>query len=157
MMNGPAPHFVMVADGATDDSNNAVIAGNERVLRARLADARFFWEQDRRQKLEDYLPQLEGVVFHARLGSMKEKAEAHRKAGALALFQIVPGADPNEAARAGILCKADLVTEMVGEFPDLQGVMGRYIRRPRRAVRFTKPSRSITHREGREILPGPRR
>ena len=124
----PAPHFVMVADGATDDSNDAVIAGNERVLRARLADARFFWDQDRSQSLEKHLDALKGVVFHARLGNMHEKARRIEEL-ALTLCPAIKGADPDEAARAGLLCKADLVTEMVGEFPDLQGIMGRYYAR----------------------------
>ena len=124
----PAPHFVMVADGATDDSNNAVIAGNERVLRARLADARFFWEQDRSRSLEKHLDALKGVVFHARLGSMFKKAERIEELARL-LSREVPGALAERAARAGLLCKADLVTEMVGEFPDLQGIMGRYYAR----------------------------
>ena len=121
----PAPRFVMVANTETENDSASIIAGNERVLRARLADARFFWDQDRRQRLEDYLPALEGVVFHARLGSMKDKAQ---RIAALArnLCSEIPGADPDQATRAGLLCKADLVTEMVGEFPDLQGVMGRY-------------------------------
>ena len=121
----PASHFVMVADGATDDSNNAVIAGNERVLRARLADARFFWDQDTRRTLADLVDDLQGVVFHARLGNMKDKAERIENL-ARTLCPAIPGADPDRAARAGRLCKADLVTEMVGEFPDLQGIMGRY-------------------------------
>ena len=95
------------------------------MLRARLADARFFWDQDQRKKLEEYLPALEGVVFHARLGSMAEKAQ-RIEALARSLCSRVAGADPDQATRAGILCKADLVTEMVGEFPDLQGIMGRY-------------------------------
>ena len=124
----PAPRFIMVANTETENDCAAVIAGNERVLRARLADARFFWDQDRRQKLEDYLPQLKGVVFHARLGSMADKA---RRIAKLAgdFFSEITGADPKQAARAGLLCKADLVTEMVGEFPDLQGIMGRYYAR----------------------------
>ena len=129
----PSPQFVMVADGATDDSINAVIAGNERVLRARLADARFFWKQDTSKPLEDYLPALGGVVFHTRLGNMREKAQRIEKL-ARSLFIAIqdanpdwaPDADQNDAARAGRLCKADLVTEMVGEFPDLQGIMGSY-------------------------------
>ena len=124
----PAPRFVMVADGATVDSNNAVIAGNERVLRARLADARFFWDQDKSQGLKNHVGALEGVVFHARLGSMKDKAQRIEKL-ARTLCPAIPGADPDRAARAGLLCKADLVTEMVGEFPDLQGIMGRYYAR----------------------------
>ncbi len=128
-----APRFVMVSSAEMAEGATAVIAGNERVLRARLADARFFWDQGRRQRLENCLPALEGVVFHARLGSMKDKAE---RIAALArtLFIIIKNANPewagdakpDDAARAGLLCKADLVTEMVGEFPDLQGVMGRY-------------------------------
>ena len=129
----PAPHFVMVADGATDDSNDAVIAGNERVLRARLADARFFWNQDTRKPLADRVQQLEGVVFHTRLGSMKDKAEriANLARNLCIAFKDTnedwaAGADPEQAYRAGLLCKADLVTEIVGEFPDLQGIMGRY-------------------------------
>ena len=116
-------HFIMVANAETDDDNAVVVAGNERVLRARLADARFFWEQDSYQPLAARVPQLEGVVFHARLGSMYEKA---RRIGELAhtLSGWIENADAKEAARAGFLCKADLVTEMVGEFPDLQGIMG---------------------------------
>ena len=119
----PPPRFVMVADTETGDGSAAVIAGNERVLRARLADARFFWDQDRRQRLEERLPALEGVVFHARLGSMAHKAERIAKL-AHSLCQWIEDADPDDAARAGLLCKADLVSEMVGEFPELQGHMG---------------------------------
>ena len=121
----PAPHFIMVANTETENDCATIVAGNERVLRARLADARFFWDQDKRQKLIDRLPQLEGVIFHARLGSMADKG---RRIAELAgsFFAEITGADPKQAARAGLLCKADLVTEMVGEFPDLQGVMGRY-------------------------------
>ena len=105
-----------------------VIAGNERVLRARLADARFFWDQDRRYKLEDNVPVLQGVVFHARLGSMAYKVQRIEVLARI-LCRWIEDADPDLAARAGLLCKADLVTEMVGEFPDLQGVMGRYYAR----------------------------
>ena len=121
----PAPRFVMVANIETESDCAAVIAGNERVLRARLADARFFWDQDRRQPLADHVPRLEGVVFHARLGSIANKAQ-RISALARSLCPVVRGADPDQTTRAGILCKADLVTEMVGEFPDLQGVMGYY-------------------------------
>ena len=120
-----APRFVMVANTEMAEGATAVIAGNERVLRARLADARFFWDQGRRVSLADRVPQLSGIVFHARLGSMYDKAKRIERLARL-LCSIVPGADPDDAARAGLLCKADLVTEMVGEFPDLQGVMGRY-------------------------------
>ena len=126
--NRLAPRFVMIANTKTSDDSAAVIAGNERVLRARLADARFFWDQDRSQSLEKHLDTLKGVVFHARLGSMYEKAKRIEKL-APTLCPAIKGADPNEAARAGLLCKADLATEMVGEFPDLQGIMGRYYAR----------------------------
>ena len=118
-----APRFVMVANTETADGNATIVAGNERVLRARLADARFFWDQDRRQRLEERVPQLEGVVFHARLGSMAEKTERNATLARI-LCRHIEGADPDKAARAGLLCKADLVTEMVGEFPELQGTMG---------------------------------
>ena len=124
----PAPHFIMVSNVETEDRGDAVIAGNERVLRARLADARFFWDQDKQHKLEDRVEALDGVIFHARLGSMKNKAERIEKLARTLYLQISGGADPDkadQAARAGRLCKADLVTQMVGEFPDLQGVMGR--------------------------------
>ena len=123
-----APRFVMVANTENENDCAAVIAGNERVLRARLADARFFWDQDRRVPLADRVPQLEGIVFHGRLGSMADKAQRIATL-ARSLCSRVPGADPNQATRAGLLCKADLVTEMVGEFPDLQGIMGGYYAR----------------------------
>ena len=129
----PAPHFVMLTNTETNDGGEAVRAGNERVLRARLADARFFWDQDRREPLADRVPRLRGVVFHAGLdstelgisglGSMYDKA-LRIEALARSLCGSIDGADPDIAARAGLLCKADLVTEMVGEFPDLQGLMG---------------------------------
>ena len=119
----PATRFVMVANTEPTEGDSAVRTGNQRVLRARLSDAHFFWDFDRHQKLEDRVPQLEGVVFHARLGSMRDKAE-RIAALSRSLCSKVPGADPNQATRAGTLCKADLVTEMVGEFPDLQGIMG---------------------------------
>ncbi len=124
----PAPRFVMVADVETEDDCAVVVAGNERVLRARLADARFFWGQDRRRLLEENLTGLRGVIFHARLGTMADKS---RRIEGLArvLCPAIPGANPDDAALAGTLCKADLVTEMVGEFPDLQGIMGCYYAR----------------------------
>ena len=122
------PHFVMVANTETTDGDGAVVAGNERVLRARLADARFFWDQDTSQPLEGYLPALKGVVFHADLGNMYEKVKRISDlALTLCSSTYVRGFDrnfPDDAERAGLLCKADLVTEMVGEFPDLQGLMG---------------------------------
>ena len=120
-----APRFIVVAGTRPDDKGAAIIAGNERVLRARLADARFFWDLDRKRKLESRTAALAGVVFHARLGTLAEKAERLGKlAGELAAH--IPGVNRKHASRAGRLAKADLVTGMVGEFPELQGVMGRY-------------------------------
>ena len=122
---GLAPRFLFVANIEAADGNAAVRAGNERVLRARLADARFFWDQDRMRRLEDRLPALDKVVFHARLGSVGDKVRRlERLADRLAPF--VPGADAARCRQAVRLAKADLVTGMVGEFPELQGVMGRY-------------------------------
>jgi glycyl-tRNA synthetase beta chain len=120
----PAPRFALVANINPEDGGAAIIAGNERVLRARLADARFFWDQDRKQRLEDFLPRLESVVFHAKLGTQGERVRRlERLAGLIAPYL---GADPALAARAGRLAKADLATGMVGEFPEVQGIMGRY-------------------------------
>ena len=117
------PRFIMVTNTDTADGGAVVREGNERVLRARLADARFFYDQDRRVPLADRVPRLDGVVFHARLGSMYSKAKRIERL-ARTLGQWIEGAYPDNAARAGLLCKADLVTEMVGEFPELQGLMG---------------------------------
>ncbi len=117
-----APHFLLVANLEARDGGAAIVAGNERVLRARLWDARFFWDTDRRQRLEERLPDLERVIFHARLGTMREKAERlARLAGFLGGFV---GCEREMAERAGLLAKCDLVTGMVGEFPELQGIMG---------------------------------
>jgi glycyl-tRNA synthetase beta chain len=105
-----------------------MIAGNERVLRARLSDARFFWDQDRRQSLESFLPRLDSVVFHAKLGTQGQRvARLERLArGIAARLWPDDAALANDAARAARLAKADLASGMVGEFPELQGVMGRY-------------------------------
>ncbi len=118
-----APHFVVVANIEAADGGAAIVAGNERVLRARLWDARFFFEQDRSVGLESRLPRLAGMVFHERLGHQGERVE-RLVALAGALCPHVPGADRLLAERAALLAKADLVTGMVGEFPELQGVMG---------------------------------
>lgn len=120
-----APRFIVVANTVTGDGGAAVVAGNERVLRARLSDAQFFWDQDRRTPLEDRLPALADIIFHARLGSMAGKV-ARLETLAAALAARIPGADAGAAARAAKLAKADLVSGMVGEFPELQGIMGRY-------------------------------
>ena len=119
-----APRFALVANIEAIDGGRALVAGNERVLRARLSDARFFWDLDRKQKLEDYLPKLETVVFHAKLGTQGERVRR-----LVALAEVIAGqigADVGHAMRAAKLAKADLATGMVGEFPELQGVMGRY-------------------------------
>ena len=118
-----APRFVVVANLEADDGGVEIVAGNERVLRARLSDARFFWDQDRKTRLDGRIAALEPMVFHAKLGSLAQKADRLEVlAGELAIF--VPGADAAEARRAGRLAKADLTTEMVFEFPELQGTMG---------------------------------
>jgi glycyl-tRNA synthetase beta chain len=119
-----APHFVCVANIETADGGALIAAGNARVLSARLADARFFWEEDLKVPLEARLETLKGVTFHARLGTLFERVE-RIEALARRLAPLV-GADPDLAARAGRLAKADLATGMVGEFPELQGVMGGY-------------------------------
>jgi len=120
-----APRFLFVANNLADDGGAGIVAGNERVLRARLSDARFFWDQDRKASLASRLPKLSERVFHARLGSMLDKV-GRMVVLAEALAAHVPGAEARTARRAAELCKADLSTGMVGEFPELQGVMGRY-------------------------------
>jgi glycyl-tRNA synthetase beta chain len=121
-----APRFAVVANIATDAAGDAnIVAGNERVLRARLSDAKFFWDQDRKHRLETRLPALAERVFYAGLGSMADKVERIAVLAAVLALSI-PGCDANKARRAARLAKADLSTGMVGEFPELQGVMGRY-------------------------------
>jgi glycyl-tRNA synthetase beta chain len=122
-----APYFLVVANIAAADGGAVIAAGNAKVLSARLSDARFFWTEDRKTPLEDRLEKLKGVTFHAKLGALSERVE---RIEALAL-QIAPlvGADPDLAAKAARLAKADLATGMVGEFPELQGIMGGYYAR----------------------------
>ncbi len=122
-----APYFAFAANIEAIDGGSAIIAGNERVLRARFADARHFWDLDRKARLEDLVPKLDQVIFHAKLGSQGDRV---RRLIALA-EAIAPlvGADPALARRAAGLSKADLLTGMVGEFPELQGVMGNYYAR----------------------------
>ncbi len=123
-----APRFIVVSNLEADDQGEAIRAGNERVLRARLWDARYFWTTDQAVALEERLPALGRMTFHADLGSIGERVGRLEKlAGDLAA--LVPGADPERARRAGRLAKADLVSGMVGEFPELQGVMGSYYAR----------------------------
>jgi glycyl-tRNA synthetase beta chain len=115
--------FLVVSNLETRDPA-AIVAGNERVLRARLADAKFFFDQDRRQRLDARLPKLAGIVYHNKLGTLAARADRLR----FLAQRIAPliGADADAAGRAAVLAKADLVTDMVGEFPELQGLMGRY-------------------------------
>lgn len=120
-----APRFAVIANMAAEDGGAHIRAGNERVLRARLADAKFFWDQDRATKLEDRLAALEKVIFHAKLGTVADRVERLANTADV-LSQYVPNCDSNDARRAARLAKADLTTEMVGEFPELQGIMGRY-------------------------------
>jgi glycyl-tRNA synthetase beta chain len=116
--------FVLVANLEAEDGGRAIVAGNERVIRARLSDARFFYQTDLKTKLEDRLPSFSDIIFHEKLGTQAERIERiERLAGELAR---VVGTDVKKAKRAAQLCKADLLTEMVGEFPELQGTMGKY-------------------------------
>jgi glycyl-tRNA synthetase beta chain len=119
-----ANRFILVANLAATDGGAAIVHGNERVVRARLSDARFFWETDKKTKLEDRLEKLKTITFHEKLGTQFARVERIARL-ARELAPLV-GADPDKAAQAARLAKADLVTEMVGEFPELQGLMGRY-------------------------------
>jgi glycyl-tRNA synthetase beta chain len=120
----PAPHFAFIANITAEDGGAAIIAGNERVLRARLSDARHFYDLDRRVRLASRVEALKSVTFHAKLGTQYDRAQRLER---LARY-IAPlvRANADLAARAGLLAKADLTTGMVGEFPELQGVMGYY-------------------------------
>jgi glycyl-tRNA synthetase beta chain len=116
--------FVLVSNMEAEDGGAAIIAGNERVIRARLSDAKFFYETDLKTPLEDRLPKFKDIIFHEKLGTQAERIERiERLAGELA---PLVGADVAKARRAARLCKADLLTEAVGEFPELQGIMGKY-------------------------------
>ncbi|MDQ3126582.1 MAG: glycine--tRNA ligase subunit beta [Pseudomonadota bacterium] len=124
---GLAPHFVVVANVEASDGGKALAAGNSRVLSARLDDARFFWDEDLKTGFDVWSKKLEGVTFHAKLGTLAERVE---RIAALAR-RIAPlvGADPDQAEAAARIAKADLASGMVGEFPELQGVMGGYYAR----------------------------
>ena len=119
-----ANKFLLTSNIVAPDGGAAIVAGNERVVRARLSDAKFFWDSDLKVRLEDRLPKLDSIVFHEKLGTQGERV---KRIAALAK-ELAPlvGADPAKAERAATLAKADLVSEMVGEFPELQGLMGRY-------------------------------
>jgi len=129
-----APNFVCTANIDASDGGKAIVAGNEKVLAARLSDAKFFWELDQKTPLEDHAKKLSNIVFHEKLGTVADKVERVAKLAEWLVslegngfYQPSPGdtfhGEVSEAAR---LCKADLVTEMVGEFPELQGLMGGY-------------------------------
>lgn len=123
-----APRFVVVANRNTIDGGKAVIAGNERVLRARLSDAKFFWDQDLKVKLEDRVPGLKDITFHAKLGTLADRVDRIK---ALAIFigerLGYSTEELNNTQNAAWLCKSDLTTGVVGEFPEVQGIMGRYV------------------------------
>jgi glycyl-tRNA synthetase beta chain len=123
-----APYFVVVGNMVTSDGGTQMIAGNERVLRARLSDAQFFWDLDREATLESRVAKLGERVFHAKLGSVLDKVERMRALCA-DLVPLVSGSTIDLAQRAALLAKADLSSSLVGEFPELQGVMGRYLAR----------------------------
>lgn len=119
-----ANRFILVSNLTAPDGGAEIVAGNEKVIRARLSDAKFFWDQDLKRPLDEMALELEGITFHEKLGSQKDRVEriaelAYQIAGAV-------DADPDDARRAAQLAKADLVSGMVGEFPELQGLMGRY-------------------------------
>jgi len=116
--------FILTANIEASDGGKAIVAGNERVIRARLSDAKFFYESDLKIKLEDRLPKFENIVFHEKLGTQGERIKRIERLAA----EIAPlvGADVEKAKRAAQLAKADLLTEVVGEFPELQGLMGKY-------------------------------
>jgi glycyl-tRNA synthetase beta chain len=120
-----APRFLLVANMETSDGNAAIVAGNERVLRARLFDAKFFWDQDRKTPLAARVPKLAELVFHAKLGTIGDKAERLRLLSRT-VGEPLGGAPDELVERAAVLAKADLVSGMVREFPELQGKMGRY-------------------------------
>jgi glycyl-tRNA synthetase beta chain len=116
--------FILTANVEASDGGKAIVAGNERVIRARLSDAKFFYESDLKTKLEDRLPKFDSIVFHEKLGTQGERIARIERLAA----EIAPlvGADVEKAKRATHLAKADLLTEVVGEFPELQGLMGKY-------------------------------
>jgi glycyl-tRNA synthetase beta chain len=122
-----APAFVCVANIEANDGGEAIAQGNARVLAARLADARFFWEQDLKVPLESQAEKLGGIVFHDKLGTVADKVERVVKLARWLVEQGIVKADADQVKSAARLAKADLVTGMVGEFPELQGVIGGYL------------------------------
>lgn len=121
-----APHFLAVANIDAIDGGATIARGNAKVLSARLSDARFFWEQDRKVRLEDRLEKLKGVTFHAKLGTMFDRVQRIVTLAEQLAPYLGDDAVRSKAAEAASLCKADLVSGVVGEFPELQGIMGGY-------------------------------
>ncbi|MVZ96301.1 glycine--tRNA ligase subunit beta [Sphingorhabdus sp. IMCC26285] len=122
--------FVCTANIVANDGGAAIVAGNEKVLAARLSDAKFFWEQDLKVPLDEQAKKLAQITFHEKLGTVADKVERVAKLARWLVEEgVVKGANADEAERAARLCKADLVTGMVGEFPELQGIMGGYYAR----------------------------
>jgi len=119
-----APNFIVVSNQVAPDGGAAIVEGNERVLRARLSDAQFFWDQDRKITLASRASQLGDIVFHAKLGSVADKVERVKNLAVFLAENV--GADKAQAERAAELCKCDLVTGMVYEIPEVQGIIGRY-------------------------------
>lgn len=124
---GLAPHFITIANIEAADGGKVIAAGNAKVLSARLADARFFWDEDRKTGFEPWLEKLNGVTFHAKLGTMAQRVE--RIVALAGEIATKVGADPEKAKKAALYAKADLASGMVGEFPELQGLMGGYYAR----------------------------
>lgn len=125
-----APYFAFVANRTFNDGGTLSIAGNERVLSARFADARHFWDLDRKTPLHQRVEDLKAVIFHAKLGTQEERAQRiSALAGHIAQAMGLDNTQVQQAQRAGLLAKADLTTGMVGEFPELQGIMGGYYAR----------------------------
>lgn len=138
------PYFIFVSNIESDDPA-LVIHGNERVLRARLEDAQFFYTTDQKESLQARLPRLKGITFHAKLGSLHDKAE--RLAALSVLIAEKLSANIADAKRAGMLAKTDLTTDMVNEFPELQGVMGNYY------AQHDKESAEICYAMREQYLP----
>jgi glycyl-tRNA synthetase beta chain len=120
-------HYLLVANTVAADGGKTIIAGNNKVIAARLSDAKFFWDQDRKVKMEDFRKRLDGITFHAKLGTVGDRVEMIAAMAGHIGHDI--GADEKIASLAGALSKSDLVTGMVGEFPELQGLMGYYYAR----------------------------
>ena len=124
-----SPNFITVSNMPSNPlRDKTIISGNEKVLSARLSDAKFFWDQDRAVKLSSRIPALETVKFYEKLGTLSEKMVRVETLG-IYLSNWIPGTDTENLKRAAQLAKADLTTSMVGEFPELQGIMGSYFAR----------------------------